>query len=175
MSAPHPSGPPPEPSYTRRNLVVGLSTLSVAVLAWGYHAGLDAQPAGSLASAGEPSAGGAAPTAAAATTRAAAAPTAGATGGALKDGTYTGAAVSTRWGPVQVRIRVSGGRIASSQAVVYPQENDRDQRINARAIPAYDAAAVAAQSADIDAVSGATVTWTGYTGSLQSALDAARA
>ena len=97
-----------------------------------------------------------------------------ATSTGLTDGTYIGTAVSTRWGPVQVKLTVAGGRITSAEAVEYPTANGRDQQINSVAIPYYEQAAVAAQSAKIDHVSGATVTWQGYTGSLQSALDQAR-
>jgi uncharacterized protein with FMN-binding domain len=89
------------------------------------------------------------------------------------DGTYTGDPVETRWGPVQVEITVQDGRIVASEAVVYPQENHRDVEINSYAVPVYDEEAVDAQSADIDVVSGATVTWQGYTRSLQSAIDQA--
>ena len=84
-----------------------------------------------------------------------------------------GAAVDTRWGPVQVQITVSGGRITAATAVVYPNGNPRDAQINGYALPVLGSEAVAAQSAKIDAVSGATVTSDGYIGSLQSALDKA--
>jgi uncharacterized protein with FMN-binding domain len=87
--------------------------------------------------------------------------------------TVTGAAANTRYGPVQVQITVSGGRIVSAQAVRYPTESGRDRQINSRAIPELDAAVVSAQSAGIDTVSGATYTSEGYLRSLQSALDAA--
>jgi uncharacterized protein with FMN-binding domain len=49
--------------------------------------------------------------------------------------TVTGDSVDTRWGPVQVQVTVAGGKITAAQAVVYPQENPRDQQINAYAIP----------------------------------------
>lgn len=93
----------------------------------------------------------------------------GATGGHLVDGD----AVQTRWGLVQVRIRVDAGRITDVIAVELPDGNPRDQEINARAAPVLRTAALAAQSADIDTVSGATVTSDGYRRSLQSAIDAA--
>lgn len=89
------------------------------------------------------------------------------------DGTYTGDAVDTRWGTVQVEITVENGRIASADAVEYPTGNRKDQQINAYAVPVLNAEVVAAQSASIDAVSGATVTSNGYIESLQSAIDAA--
>ena len=88
-------------------------------------------------------------------------------------GSYTGDAVQTRWGTVQVRIIATDGKITAADAVEYPSENRKDQQINAYAIPQLNAEVVAAQSARIDAVSGATVTSDGYIESLQSAVDAA--
>ena len=92
---------------------------------------------------------------------------------AAGSGTYTGSAVNTRWGVVQVQITVSGGRITASTAVQYPQNNSRDRQINAYAVPTLNQEVVTAQSDDIDTVSGATVTSDGYVQSLQSALDQA--
>jgi len=109
-------------------------------------------------------------TAPSATPTASASPSASGSGG---DGTYTGDAVETRWGTVQVEITVEAGRITSADAVQFPSENRRDQQINAYAVPVLNAEAVQAQSASIDAVSGATVTSGGYIESLQSAIDAA--
>ena len=99
----------------------------------------------------------------------------GATGStsAASGKTFTGDSADTQWGPVQVRITVSGGKVTAAQAVVYPDGNGRDQEINSYAIPVYNQEAVQKQSAQIDAISGATVTWGGYTASLQSALDQA--
>ena len=88
--------------------------------------------------------------------------------------TYTGSSVDTRWGPVQVRIAVADGQITSATAVVYPQNNHRDVEINAEAVPVLEQETVTSQSADIDMVSGATVTSDGYIQSLQSAIDQAR-
>jgi uncharacterized protein with FMN-binding domain len=79
----------------------------------------------------------------------------------------------TRWGAVQVQITVADGKISAAEAVVYPQANSRDRQINAYAVPVLEQEAVTAQSADIDVVSGATVTSDGYIQSLQSALDQA--
>ncbi|MDU0346976.1 FMN-binding protein [Microbacterium sp. KSW2-29] len=93
----------------------------------------------------------------------------------LTDGTYTGQAANTRFGPVQVQITVSGGTITDVQVPQYPSENGRDQQINARALPILVKETVQAQSAQVDMVSGATYTSTGYRTSLQSALDQARA
>jgi uncharacterized protein with FMN-binding domain len=88
-------------------------------------------------------------------------------------GTFTGGAADTRYGPVQVQITVSGGKITDAQAVEYPQESGRDVRINSAAVPELNQEALQAQSAQIDTVSGATYTSEGYQQSLQSAIDAA--
>jgi uncharacterized protein with FMN-binding domain len=87
--------------------------------------------------------------------------------------TYTGDVADTRWGPVQVRITVAGGKITTSEAVQHPQESRRDVEINDYALPILGRQAVQAQSASIDTVSGATVTSDGYLKSLQSAIDQA--
>ena len=92
-------------------------------------------------------------------------------GGSTTSRTVTGAAASTIYGPVQVRITVRNGKITAAQAVVYPEDTPRDQQINAFAIPELNQEAVAASSAKIDMVSGATYTSQGYLSSLQSALD----
>lgn len=87
--------------------------------------------------------------------------------------TVTGDSVSTQWGNVQVQITVTNGKITSATAVGYPQNNGHDQQINAYAIPVLQQESVGATSANIDMVSGATVTSGGYVQSLQSALDKA--
>jgi uncharacterized protein with FMN-binding domain len=85
----------------------------------------------------------------------------------------TGDVADTRWGPVQVRITVTNGKLTDVTAVEYPNENPRDQEINSYAIPALNREALAAGSAKIDMISGATYTSQGYLESLQSALDKA--
>ena len=102
-------------------------------------------------------------------------PTSGAPSGTPSegDGTFTGAAADTPYGPVQVRITVAGGRITDAQAVEYPQESGRDVRINSTAVPELNQETLQVQNAHIDAVSGATYTSEGYQQSLQSAIDQA--
>jgi uncharacterized protein with FMN-binding domain len=86
----------------------------------------------------------------------------------------TGDAVDTRYGPVQVRVTLSGGRITQIDVVQAPTDTPRDIEINNYALPILTQEALAAQSASIDTVSGATYTTEGYVGSLQSALDQAQ-
>ncbi|MGW3847840.1 FMN-binding protein [Streptomyces fagopyri] len=86
--------------------------------------------------------------------------------------TVTGDVAQTQYGAVQVRVTVSGGKITKAEAVQAPKGGLSDQK-TALAVPKLNQEAVAAGSADIDAVSGATYTSTGYKQSLQSALDKA--
>jgi len=94
-------------------------------------------------------------------------------GGKATAGTYDGAVASTWYGPVQVRITVAGGKLTAVDAIALPSGNGHDEQINSYAIPVLTQEAVAAQSAKVDMVSGATYTSTGYLQSLQSALDKA--
>jgi uncharacterized protein with FMN-binding domain len=87
--------------------------------------------------------------------------------------TVTGATAQTQYGPVQVRITLTGSKITGATAVQYPNEAARSRDINSTAIPKLNQETLAAQSANIDSVSGATYTSTGYKQSLQSALDQA--
>jgi uncharacterized protein with FMN-binding domain len=93
--------------------------------------------------------------------------------GSTSSGSYKGSVAQTRWGPVQVSITVANGRITAVAVPTYPNSNGRDQQINAYALPILKQETLSAQSANIDTVSGATVTSDGYISSLQSALDAA--
>ena len=87
--------------------------------------------------------------------------------------TVAGSVVSTRWGDVQVTITVTDGKITAVDVPEYPTANGKDRQINAYALPILKQETLSAQSADIDMVSGATVTSEGYVESLQSALDQA--
>ena len=72
-----------------------------------------------------------------------------------------------------MRITVTGGKVTAVAATEYPEETPRDYQINSFAIPELNSEALAAGSAKIDTVSGATYTSGGYVGSLQNALDKA--
>ena len=81
--------------------------------------------------------------------------------------------MQTRYGPVQVKITYAGGRVLGVVAVQLPSGRSRDAEINNYAVPILESETIAAQSANINSVSGATYTSDGYVQSLQSALDAA--
>ena len=149
-----------------------LSTLSVIVLLFGYHTSTSgtvaATPQTVITSGGKAS-----------TT------TSGGTGSGSSGGSHatvkqaaqtrkvTGSVVNTRWGPVQVQLTVSGGRITDVAMLQYPNGNGTDQQISSYALPILMQDTINAQSANIDMVSGATYTSTGYLQSLQSAIDQA--
>jgi uncharacterized protein with FMN-binding domain len=87
--------------------------------------------------------------------------------------TVAGAASDTMYGPVQVQLTVKNGKVTAAEAIEYPNQSQHDVEINSYAIPVLNQEAVAAGSARIDTVSGATYTSNGYISSLQSALDKA--
>ena len=85
-------------------------------------------------------------------------------------GTFDGNTTSTRWGPVQVRIVVKDGKIVAASALQSPDGDSRSRSISEQAIPYLVQETLAAQSAQISGVSGASYTSNGWFTSLQSAL-----
>ena len=88
-------------------------------------------------------------------------------------GTYTGTAVQTRFGAVQVQITVSNGKITEVTPLQLTDTDGRSIQISNRAAPLLRTKVLAAQSANVQTVSGATVTSKAYLTSLQAAIDAA--
>jgi uncharacterized protein with FMN-binding domain len=161
-----------------------MSTLTVLVLLFGYHTSTSSTASASADSSvvapvqgatsdGTTSDSSSSDGGAAATTAPSAGSTASGSGSSTTTTTVTGDSADTRWGPVQVQLTVAGGTITDVSVVEYPDNNGKDQQINARALPILVQETLKAQSADIDMVSGATVTSDGYVESLQSALDKA--
>ena len=70
---------------------------------------------------------------------------------------------------------LTGGELTAVRVLQAPDDNGRDRQIAAYAVPRLTQEALGAQSAHIDAVSGASYTSQGYVQSLQSALDQAGA
>ncbi|AVV44940.1 FMN-binding protein [Streptomyces sp. ID05-04B] len=81
--------------------------------------------------------------------------------------TFTGTTVTTEKGDVQVRITYNGSEITAVQMLKQPNHPQ-----TTAAVPKLIAETLKAQSADIDTVSGATLTSDGYKESLQAAIDA---
>jgi len=160
----------------RRIIAWVLGTIAGLVLLVSYHTstagpgapktligGSVARPAGEVAS--SPT------TAPAASGAGASSPPASGSAASTTDAVVNGPSVPTRRGPVQVQIHVRNGRLVDVTTLVLPDSNYRDERINAIAVPILRQEALDAQSANIDGVSGATLTSDGYAASLQAALD----
>ena len=83
---------------------------------------------------------------------------------------YTGSVASTAFGPVQVSITVLDGKITDATAIQYPNADPKSVEIANKALPKLRSETLAAQSAQIATVTGASYTSKGWITSLQSAL-----
>lgn len=82
-----------------------------------------------------------------------------------------GSEIPYRYGDLEVKVVVKGGRITDVETVRDESFDPRSQQINDQAVPLLREQALQAQSANIDGVSGATYTSEAYQESLQAALD----
>jgi len=166
----------------RRIVLWLLSTLSAVVLLFGYHTSTSGPAATAQAPVGASLATTSTTTTSGGTdpgtdsSSGSSGSTASSSPTPAASSTVTGDVAQTRWGPVQVQITTDGsGTITDVEVLQYPSGNHEDDQINAYALPQLVQATLDAQSAEIDMVSGATVTSEGYLQSLQSALDQAKA
>jgi uncharacterized protein with FMN-binding domain len=95
--------------------------------------------------------------------------------GQFTDGTYTGTSENAFYGYVQVRATVSGGKLTDVTILSYPNDRHDSVEINQQALPVLKQEAIAAQSANVDGVSGATDTSDAFVRSLSNALEQAKA
>ncbi|SEJ49782.1 FMN-binding protein [Demequina mangrovi] len=91
------------------------------------------------------------------------------------DGTYDGARVENEKGGFQAQVTIENGVIASVAAIEAGTQDAQSVQINATAIPELAERVVEAQSADVDAVSGASFTSPGFLASIEDALEQATA
>jgi hypothetical protein len=87
--------------------------------------------------------------------------------------TVTGPPIPITHGVVQVRITVAAGRITRVAAIRLPHDNDDSWARSLQAARVLAREAMTAQSAHVDAVTGASYTSRAYIRSLQAAIDAA--
>jgi uncharacterized protein with FMN-binding domain len=92
-------------------------------------------------------------------------------GSSGSSGSATGDAIDTRYGAAQVRVTVSGGKIVKLEALQLQSNDPHSSQISSFAAPQLEQEILSAQSANVDAVSGATFTSASYVQSVQSALD----
>jgi uncharacterized protein with FMN-binding domain len=85
----------------------------------------------------------------------------------------TGSVIMTGYGPTQVQVTLNTGKIVKVTVLQHTNDGVNSQMIDGRALPLLNQETLTAQSAKINAVSGASYTSAGYIKSLQSALDKA--
>lgn len=90
-----------------------------------------------------------------------------------KDGTYTGSEADAYYGLVQVQAVIQNGKITDVTFLEYPDHRRTSVSINKQAMPWLQQEAIQAQSAQVDLISGATLTSEAFVQSLQAALNAA--
>ena len=87
--------------------------------------------------------------------------------------TFQGSTAQTKYGPVQVQISVSNGQITNAEALAYPSRDRRSLQISHAVIPWLVQETLRIQSANVMAISGATITTNAWNSSLASALQKA--
>ena len=97
----------------------------------------------------------------------------GVSGASYQNGKYIGDIANTSWGDFQVQVVIDNSRIASVSAVQYPHDRPLSAKINQVALPMLEQEAVHMQSAEVELVTGATVTAEGFIESLKKALSQA--
>jgi uncharacterized protein with FMN-binding domain len=95
--------------------------------------------------------------------------------GLYSDGTFTGSVADAYYGNIQVAVVVTDGKISDVQFLQHPSDRSTSIRVNNMAMPQLKSETIAAQSANVDIVSGATYSSEAFQQSLASALSQARA
>jgi uncharacterized protein with FMN-binding domain len=91
-----------------------------------------------------------------------------------KDGSYTGDPADANYGTIQVKAVVADGKLADVVFLSSPNDRNNSIMVNNYAMPLLKNEAIAAQSAQVDTVSGATFTSGAFQLSLASALAQAK-
>jgi uncharacterized protein with FMN-binding domain len=91
-------------------------------------------------------------------------------GHGLADGTYTGPVTDAYYGLIQIQASIQGGRLTTLKVLKYPNDRRTSININRQALPMLRDEAISAQSANVDIISGATLTSKAFIQSLGSAL-----
>ena len=89
-------------------------------------------------------------------------PTATATQSSGVSGTFKGDTSQTRWGPVQVQVTLTDGKITDVTTLQYPNGDRKSLNISNRVIPWLQEETLQIQSANISGISGATYTSMGF-------------
>jgi|GEM_PF-1297784 len=93
-----------------------------------------------------------------------------AVGHGFTDGTYVGPITDAYYGLMQIQASIQGGRLTSLKVLKYPNDRRTSISINRQALPMLRDEAISAQSANVDIISGATLTSKAFRQSLAGAL-----
>ena len=92
----------------------------------------------------------------------------------LKDGTYTGPVTDAVYGKLEVVVTIKNGKIVDTECPIQPNAPGHTTQVSQSALPQLKQEAIAAQSANVSVVSGATQTSEAYQQSLAAALTQAQ-
>lgn len=86
------------------------------------------------------------------------------------DGVYTGPTADAYYGIIQIQAVVQNGQLTALKVLKYPSDRRTSVNINRQALPMLRDEAISAQSANVDIISGATLTSRAFIQSLRGAL-----
>jgi uncharacterized protein with FMN-binding domain len=158
----------------RSAVLAGLASAAVLLIGWQAGNQPDSTPGSTTAKAANPPSGSGTPSGTSSSTAAGTSPgPPGPAAAGAKDGTFDGRQIHTRYGTVQVKAVISGGKITDVVPLQLTDVGSLSGEIDRQAVPMLRSEVLSSQSANVDTVGGATYTSQGYLSSLQAALDAA--
>lgn len=92
----------------------------------------------------------------------------------FKDGTYTSPVTDALYGSLQFNVVISGGKITDVKFIQYPDSSGRSLEVSNFALPILKQEAIVSQTANVQAVSGATQTSGAFQQGLSAVLVQAR-
>jgi uncharacterized protein with FMN-binding domain len=94
--------------------------------------------------------------------------------GQYRDGAYTGPVVDAYYGLMQIQAIIKGGKLSAIKVLQYPNDRRTSIFINRQALPMLRDEVINAQSANVDIVSGATLSSEAFIQSLGAAMNQAK-
>ena len=89
------------------------------------------------------------------------------------NGTYTGPVTNAYYGTMQIQAIVRGGKLGAIRVLHYPDTHGASISINSQALPMLRNEVIAAQSTNVNIISGATLSSEAFLRSLYGALSKA--
>ena len=91
-----------------------------------------------------------------------------------RDGKYSGKVADAYYGNIQVEATIVANKITDVKFLQYPNERQNSIRLNIDAMPKLQTEAIVAQKADVDGITGASLTSAAFIESLSGALAQAK-